>query len=75
MHFWLLNETHFVWLYALTILINNPLNFFLINSKIKLHHVLSIKYLWISKISLVSIELKSTKKVFTTPFNPVFSYY
>ena len=37
-----------------------------------LHHVLFIKYLWISKISLVSIGLKPTQKIFLTPFNPVF---
>ena len=35
-----------------------------------LHHVLFIKYLWISKISLVSIGLKSTEKNLTTPFHP-----
>ena len=29
----------------------------------------------VSKISLVLKELKSTEKKFTTPFNPVFSYY
>ena len=32
----------------------------------------SIKYLWISKILLVSIGLKSTEKKFTTPLNPFF---
>ena len=62
---------HFVWLEALTMLLNNPINIFLINQNIILYHVLFIKYLWISKISL-SIGLKSTEKNFTTPFNPVF---
>ena len=45
---------------------------FSINSNIILYHVLFIKYLWISIISLVSIGLKSTEKIFTTPFNPAF---
>ena len=53
-------------------LINNPRNIFLINLNIILYHVLFIKYLWISKISLVSIGLKLKEKIFTTPFNPVF---
>ena len=65
-HFWLLNETHFVWLEALTLLLNNPINILLINPNIILDHVLFIKYLWISKI-LLSTGLK-----FTTPVNPVF---
>ena len=34
----------------------------------------SNKYLWISKISLVSIGLKSKEKKFTAPFNPVFFF-
>ena len=42
------------------------------NPNIILYHILFIKYLWISKISLVSMRLKSTEKNFTTPFNPVF---
>ena len=63
---------HFVWLEALTMLLNNPINIFLINQNIILYHVLFIKYLWISKISLLSIGLKSIKKHFTTPFNPAF---
>ena len=40
-----------------------------------LYPVLFIKYLWISKISLVSIGLKSTEKYFTTHFNPIISGY
>ena len=43
---------------------------FLINSNIILYHLLFIKYLWIFKILLVSIELKSAEKKFITPFNP-----
>ena len=31
-----------------------------------------MKYLWISKTSLVPIGLKSAEKSFTTPFNPAF---
>ena len=53
--------------------VNNPINIFLINPVIFSHYVLSIKYLSISKISLVWIWLKSTeKKKFTIPFNPLF---
>ena len=35
----------------------------------------SNKYLWISKISLVSTGLKSKEKKFTAPFNPVFFFF
>ena len=52
--------------------VNNPINIFLINSNIILHHVPFIKSLWISKISLASIALKLTEKKITIPFNPVF---
>ena len=52
--------------------VHNPINIFLINPNIILYCVLFIKYLWISKISLVSIGLKSKEEKFTTPFNPVF---
>ena len=52
--------------------VDNLINIFLINPNIFLYHVPFIKYLWISKISLVSIESKSTEKKFTAPFNPVF---
>ena len=48
--------------------------FFLIEPNIVLYHVLFIKYLWISKILLGSIGLKSTEKKITTPLNPVFFY-
>ena len=48
------------------------MNIFLINPNIILYHVLFIKYLWISKISLVLIELKAAEKKIKTPFNPVF---
>ena len=54
---------HFVWLDALTMPVNNPINIFLINPNIILYHVPFIKYLWISEISLVSIGLKSTEKI------------
>ena len=53
-------------------LLNNPINTFLINTNIILYHVLFIKYLWIPKISLLSIGLESTEKKFTTFFSPVF---
>ena len=55
--------------------VNNTINIFLINPNIILYYVLFVKYLWICKISLVSIGLKSTEKHFTTPFNRIFSYY
>ena len=48
------------------------MNIFLINPNIILYYIIFIKNLWISKISLVSIGLKSTEKNFTTSFNPVF---
>ena len=68
-HFWLLKETHFVWLDPLTRAVNNPINIFLISLSIILYHFRFIKYLWISKISLVPIGLKSTENSFATPFN------
>ena len=64
-----------MWLEALTMLIDNPINILLTSPKIILYHVLFIKYLWISKISLLPIGLKLTEKNFTTPFYPVFSNY
>ena len=75
MHYWLLNEMHFVWLGSLTRPINNPINIFLINPNIILYHILFIKYLWISKISLVSIGLKSAEKNLQFFWILVFSYY
>ena len=59
-----MNEMHFVGLYPLVRPVNNPIKKFLINPNIILYHVLFIKYLWISKQSLVSIGLKSTKKIY-----------
>ena len=56
----------------MTIQVNNTVNLFLINSNIILYHIPFIKYLWISKTSLVSVGLKSTEKSFTIPFNRVF---
>ena len=61
-HFWLLNKMHFVWLNAFAILVHNPVIVFWINWNIILYQVLFIKYLWIYKIFLVSIEWKSTEK-------------
>ena len=48
------------------------MNIFLMNPSINLYYFPFIKYLWISKILLLSIGLKSTEKNFTLPFNPVF---
>ena len=69
-HFWLLKEKHFVLLDPLTRPVKNPINIFIISSKIVFYHVLFIKCLWISKIWLASIALK-----FTNPFNHAFSYH
>ena len=64
-HFWLLNDTHFAWLDALTMSVNNPVYIFLVNPNIFWYYVVFIKYLCISKIS---IGLKSTTKKFYTSF-------
>ena len=55
--FWLLNDTHFLWLDPLAGLVNNPINIFLVITSIILYYLFSIKYLWISIILLVSIIL------------------
>ena len=47
------------------------LNILLIKPNIILQHILFIKYLQISKISLMSIGLKPTEKKFATPLNLV----
>ena len=60
-HSCLLNYTHLVWLDALTMLINNPINIFLMNQNIVLYYFSFIKYLWISKIWLVTTGLKFCK--------------
>ena len=52
---------HLVWLDPLTTSVYNPINIFLINSNNILYHVLFIRYLWISKILLLSIGLKWIK--------------
>ena len=82
-HFWLLKDMHFAWLDSLTRSVNIPISIFFVNPNtilcylfltnpnIILYDVFFIKDLWISKISLVSIELKSTEKKFALPFNPV----
>ena len=75
LHFSLRHKTRFVWLDPLTRPVINPINIFLIKLNIILYHVIFIKYLCTSKKSLVSIGLNRTEKNFTTPFNPVFSYY
>ena len=63
---------HFVWLDAITMPVNNTINVFVISPNIISYYILFIKYLWISKISLVSIRVKSKEKNFTTFPNPVF---
>ena len=45
---------------------HDPINTFLINPNIILYHVHFIKYLWISKISLLSIGLKLTEKIYNS---------
>ena len=64
-HLWLLKDTHFLWLERLTMLVNNTINIFLKMLNVTLYYVPFIKYLWRSKISLVSIGLKSTNKNLT----------
>ena len=41
-HFWLVKDTHFVWLDPFTRPVNNPINIFLINPNIKLYPVFSL---------------------------------
>ena len=48
---------------------------FLINSSFVLHYVFFLKYLCISKTSLVSIGLKSRERNFTLVFNPVLLFF
>ena len=67
-HFWLLNDMHFVWLDSLTMLRKNTINIFEVSSNIILYYFLFSKYLKISKISLLSIGLKSTEKSFYASF-------
>ena len=45
-HFWLLNDTHFVWLNGLTIPVNNPINIFLINPNIVLYYIYVLYISW-----------------------------
>ena len=71
-HFWLLNETHFVWLEPLTRSVNNAIDIFLINPNIVSFYVIFITYSCIAKISLISIGLKWTEKKFILPCKPVF---
>ena len=52
--------------------VNNTIKIFLMILKIILYYFLFIKYLWIYKLSLVSIGLSSTGENFTILFNPVF---
>ena len=54
-------------------LVNNTIKNFLIIPNFFLYYIPFIKYLWISKILLVSLGLKSAEKEFTITFNPVFS--
>ena len=61
-HFWLLNDTHFVWLGALTMLVNNAINVFLITRNIILY-AFFIKYLSVFVISIISKVLIKKKIV------------
>ena len=53
-------------------LVNNAINIFKKILNIFLYYVPFIKNLWISKILLVSVRLKTTEKNFRLPFNPAF---
>ena len=57
---------HFVWLDPLTRPVSNPINILLINPNIILYHVLFIKYLRISKISLTSVGLNQEEKLYNS---------
>ena len=54
---------------------NTAINIFLIIPAIILYQVLFIKYLWISKILLLSVGFKTVEKISTTPFDPAFFSY
>ena len=56
-------------------LLNNTINLSLIILNIILYYFPFIEYLWVCKILLVLIGLKSTEKFFAHPFNAVLSYY
>ena len=45
-HFWVLIDTHFVWLDGLTIPVNNPINIFLINPNIVLYYIYVLYISW-----------------------------
>ena len=51
---------------------NNPIKIFLKVQALLLSDIYFIKYLWISKILLVSIALQKTEKIFILLFNHVF---
>ena len=48
-YFWLLRDTDFLWLEALTALVNNTIKFFLIIQSIILYYVPFVKNIWIPK--------------------------
>ena len=62
-HLWLLNNTCFVWLEALTalVVVNNPINIFLINLKNYFVLFLIIKYWLILRMSSFLIEYDELK--------------
>ena len=60
---------HFVWLQTLTMLIDNPVSIFLVTSTIFSYNIFSNKYLWVSKILLISVGLKLAEKNYATPFS------
>ena len=72
LHYWLLNETYFIWLEALTMLLNNTINIFLINPN-NYFILCSFHQIFMDIYNILSINrIKiSTKKFFTSPFNPV----
>ena len=56
-HFWILKDTHFVWLEALAMLANNTIILFLIIQNILSYYVSLIKHPWIPEIFSVLICL------------------
>ena len=63
---------HFVGLDPMTSLVDNAINIFLVSRNIVLYYAFFIKSLCVSKISLLSVGLKSTEKKIKRPFNLTF---
>ena len=69
-HCWLRKDSHFVWIEALTKLVDNSINIFLVNPNIILTF-LTIKYLQIWSMPSFLIELWATEKSYTAPLQEI----